>query len=386
MVRAGEVIAQCLRDVPAQEDASRILDLVQHAEGVFHADFQMFRRDDVAGLNGLVQVGADDDLAVVVHAGAGDGGAGQLRDLDFQLRLHGFGQRFAVGHEDGAGQLVVLGLAQQVCRHPGRVTPAVCQHQDLAGAGDHVDAHLAEDLPLGRGHVDIAGADDLIHGRDALGAVGQRRHRLCAAGLEDLRHARRSGSGQDDRVHPAVLSGGGGHDDLRHPGHLSRDDIHQHRRRISRRAAGHIDARLFDGGVFLAQHHAGLVVHHKILVHLLAVEGLDVGSGLLQRFQEIGVHVCEGLVDLRLGHLQFFDGRAIEFQGVFLQGRIAAGADVGKDAVHDILHILFGADVPVQNFFRSQFVKLVQLDHFAASCKVSRSCSSIRSTSRCLNW
>ena len=41
---------------------------------------------------------------------------------------------------------------------------------------------------------------------------------------------------------------------------------------------------------------------------------------------------------------------------------------------------------PVQNLFRSQFVKLVQLDHFAASCKVSRSCSSIRSTSRCLNW
>ena len=72
--------------------------------------------------------------------------------------------------------------------------------------------------------------------------------------------------------------------------------------------------------------------------------------------------------------------------GDFGELAIAAGADVGKDAVHDILHILFSTDVPVQNLFRSQFVKLVQLDHFAASCKVSRSCSSIRSTSRCLNW
>ena len=78
--------------------------------------------------------------------------------------------------------------------------------------------------------------------------------------------------------------------------------------------------------------------------------------------------------------------RSVMSPSELLQGRIAAGADIGKDAVHDILHILFGADVPVQNFFRFQFVKLVQLDHFAASCKVSRSCSSIRSTSRCLNW
>ena len=34
------------------------------------------------------QVGAEDDLAVVVHAGTGNGGAGQLRDLYFQLRLY----------------------------------------------------------------------------------------------------------------------------------------------------------------------------------------------------------------------------------------------------------------------------------------------------------
>ena len=141
----------------------------------------------LAGLDGLAQVRADDDLAVVVHAGPGDGGAGQLGDLHFQLGLHGLGQVGAVGDEDGACQLVVLGLTQQVGGHPGGVTAAVGQHQDLAGAGDHVDAHLAEDLPLGGGDIDVARADDLIHGRDGLGAVGQRSHGLCAACLEDLR-------------------------------------------------------------------------------------------------------------------------------------------------------------------------------------------------------
>ena len=146
----------------------------------------------------LCRSAADDDLAVVVHAGPGDGGAGQLRDLHLQLGLHGLGQLGAVGDEDGAGQLVVLGLAQQVGGHPGGVAAAVGQHQDLAGACDHVDAHLAEDLPLGGGDIDVAGADDLVHRRDALGAVGQRGHGLCAAGLEDLGHACGGRGGQDD--------------------------------------------------------------------------------------------------------------------------------------------------------------------------------------------
>ena len=47
-------------------------------------------------------------------------------------------------------------------------------------------AHLAEHLALGGGNVDVAGANDLIHRRDALGAVGESRHSLCTAGLEDL--------------------------------------------------------------------------------------------------------------------------------------------------------------------------------------------------------
>ena len=83
----------------------------------------MFRCNDVAGFNGLVQVGAEDDLAVVVHAGAGDGGTGQLRDLHLQLRLHGLGQLRAVGDEDRACQFVVLGLTQQVCCHHAGLQP-----------------------------------------------------------------------------------------------------------------------------------------------------------------------------------------------------------------------------------------------------------------------
>ena len=103
MVGACKVIAQGLGHIAAQEDASRVFDLVQHPEGVLHADLQMLRRNDVAGLNGLVQVGADDDLPVVVHAGAGNGGTGQLGDLHLQLCLHGLGQLRTVGDKNRAG-------------------------------------------------------------------------------------------------------------------------------------------------------------------------------------------------------------------------------------------------------------------------------------------
>ena len=86
----------------------------------------------------------------------------------------------------------MLGLTQQVCCHPCGVAAAVGQHQNFAGACDHIDAHLAEHLALGGGNVDVAGADDLVHRRDALGAIGQRGHGLRTAGLEDLGKGLRS--------------------------------------------------------------------------------------------------------------------------------------------------------------------------------------------------
>ena len=54
VVGACEVIPQRLGHVAAQEDAARVLDLVQHAERVFHTDFQMLGCNDVAGLNRCV--------------------------------------------------------------------------------------------------------------------------------------------------------------------------------------------------------------------------------------------------------------------------------------------------------------------------------------------
>ena len=85
MVRAGKIVAQCLGYILAKEDAAGVLHRVQHGKRVVHADLQMLGGDDIHGFDGFAHVIGHDDLAVGVHARAGDGGAGQLRDLYLQL-------------------------------------------------------------------------------------------------------------------------------------------------------------------------------------------------------------------------------------------------------------------------------------------------------------
>ena len=127
-----------------------------------------------------------DDRAEVAPARAGDLRPRQVGELRLDRGRDRVRERRAVGDQDRLGELVVLGLAQQIGRDPGRVLVAVGDHQDLRRPGDQVDADPAEHLPLGLGDIGVAGADDLVDRADAGGAVGQRRDRLGAADPVDL--------------------------------------------------------------------------------------------------------------------------------------------------------------------------------------------------------
>ena len=367
VVGAGKIIAQCFRHILAQENAARVLYAVQNGERVVHTNFQMLRGNDVHGVNGLVHIVRHNDLAVGVHAGAGDGGAGQLWDLHFQLGLYGLGQLGAVRYQHGAGQLVMLGLAQQVSCHPGGVAAAIRQHQNLRRPGDHINANLAEHFALGGGNVNIAGADDLIHRGNALGAVSQRGHGLGAAGLEDLVNTGNHRSSQDGGIHLAIRPGGGGHHDLLHTGHLGGDHIHQYGAGVSGGTARHIHTGFFNRGIFLAQHNAGGIVHHKVLVDLVLMEGADVGGGHLQGSHKILTGGFKGFVNFRLAHPQLVQLGVVKFQSVIFQGGITAGAHIGDNGIHGCFHAGFRADITVQDFFRLQSVKLKNADHLASA-------------------
>ena len=167
------------------------------------------------------------------------------RGMSGKLALHAGGDRVeerGVGRdEDRLRQLVVLGLREEIHRHPVRVGAAVAHDHDLGRAGDHVDADDAEHLPLGGGDVGVARADDLVHRRYRLRAVGERGDRLRAA---DREHAVDAADRRRREHELVALAAGRGHrhDDFAHARHLRRHGIHDHRRRVGGLAAGHVDA------------------------------------------------------------------------------------------------------------------------------------------------
>ena len=232
--------------------------------------------DFVGDFNALHQIFRHDDFTIVINGSPGDFLSGKQRKLALQFVTHSHCQFFAVRHQHRAGQLVVLCLTEQVRRHMNGIAFPVGDHQDLAGPGDHVDGHHAEDLLLGLRHKGVAGADDLIHLGDALRAVGQSRDGLRAAYLEYLIHTGNAGSCQDGGVDLPVFSGRSHHDNLGASGNFRGDGVHQHGGRVGRRAAGYVDAHLFNRRHLLAQHHAGFVRKDKAIAYLPGVESPDV--------------------------------------------------------------------------------------------------------------
>ena len=141
-----------------------------------------------------------------------------------------------------AGARGVLGLADEVGGDEPGVGGPVGDEDDLARPGDAVDVDLAVDVPLGQRHEQVPRADDLVDRRDPLDPISQRRHGLRAADPVDLGHAQRVAGGEEVVVVSAEFRGRDDHGDLRHARRLGRDDRHQERRRIGRRAAGDADA------------------------------------------------------------------------------------------------------------------------------------------------
>ena len=84
-----------------------------------------------------------------------------------------------------------------------RICPRVRNDHDFTGAGQEVDPHCAQDLPLSFHDKGIAWTEDLIHCLDRTGAISHGANRLNSANFIDLfnpnhvqsgEHCRRDGS------------------------------------------------------------------------------------------------------------------------------------------------------------------------------------------------
>ena len=255
----------------------------------------------------------------------------------------------------------MLRLAEEVGGHVAGIGGGVGDHQNFAGTCDHVDGHPAEDLLLGFGNVGIAGAHDLVHLGDGLGAVGQSRHGLGAAHLEDAVHACDLGGGENDGIDLAVGAGGRGDDDLLASGDLGGDGVHEDGRGVSGGAAGDVEAHPLDGGDLLAHDHA-VAVDDEGISHLLFVEEADVGGGFPEDVQELGLHGLKGLVNLGGGDFQGSQLGLVKPGGVVEEGFIAPRPDVCDDGGDGGLDV--GCDIVTgKDFLVGNLAVFVDLNH-----------------------
>ena len=228
MVGAGDIIADRFGRVAAEEDAAGVAHLIEQRLRVIDGELEVFGGEPVDQRAGGLEAVDDDDRAVSVPCGARDRGGGE----DGQFLVHRPRDRLrivgVVGEQDRLRGGVVLGLAQQVGGGPLRIVLGVGDDDDLAGAGDHVDADDAIDLALGLRDPGVAGAGDDVDRRDAACAISERGDRLRAADAPHFIDAGQVRGGEDERVDLAI-GGGGDHHQTLDAGDLGGDGVHQQR-------------------------------------------------------------------------------------------------------------------------------------------------------------
>src|SRR5205085_5786439 len=117
----------------------------------------------------------------------------------------------------------------------------ISDDDDLTWPGQRINIYHAVNQLLRCRDILIAWADDLIHARYRLSAVGERGHGLRAADSVDLEQFKLLKHRRNHRAF-GKLRGRRDDHDAAYARDLRRHSIHHHRRRISRAAAGHVEA------------------------------------------------------------------------------------------------------------------------------------------------
>jgi hypothetical protein len=80
----------------------------------------------------------------------------------------------------------MLRLGDQICRDERGISGFICDYNDLAGSEESIESDAPRERPLGELDVRVPRSDDLIDGRDRLGAKRHRRDRSRSTGAKDV--------------------------------------------------------------------------------------------------------------------------------------------------------------------------------------------------------
>ena len=231
--------------------------------------------------------------------------------------------------QNGLGNFVVLGLAEQIHRHPISRRGAIGNYQYFRWARHHVDADHAKNLALGSRDILITRPDNLVDSRNAGCPIRQRTYRLCATDAKYPVDTCQRGRSQHGFIDDAVRSRRD-HDEFRDARNFGRDRIHQYRRGVCRLAARHIQTRPIKRSDLCPQHGAiGFRERPRPLALMLVVTA-NAGGGGFECCADVGCQLCQGRRKLRMRNLERV-GRsrlpAIKALREFKQGSVAARPD-----------------------------------------------------------
>ena len=211
-----------------EKDGPGVADSVDPVLRILHGQLQVFRRQAVDERERLVEIAHFDERAV-----RGKRTGHGLRTFErgehrLDRGLHPIQELAIRRNQDRSGLFVVFRLREQVHHHPVHRGTSIADDDYLRRAGQHVDPHDTEHVPLGRGHVLVPGSDDLVHRPNRSGAERKCRDGLRTSDRPHLVDPRQPGGSEHQRVQ---LTGWGRHrhDDLRDTGHSRRNGVHQHR-------------------------------------------------------------------------------------------------------------------------------------------------------------
>ena len=258
----------------------------------------------------------------------------------------------------------MLGLGEQIGRHPRGIGSAVGNDQHLARTGQEVDGDASEELAFGLDHIAVAGAENFVDRGDRLGAEGQRGHGLRTAHAVNLGRAGQRQGSEQSGAHFAIGAGGGYCDNFLHPCGCRKGAGHQCGRDQRCRPAGNIETDPPERIETLSRARALRVARAPGTAQTFRGEFFDVavcGNKRATRWR-IESAPCGGKFFGRHADLSGRQFGSAEFFGQTQQRRITLFADRLDDAAHGFFHGGSGHGTAVESAEKSGVVFVTRTD------------------------
>ena len=307
---------------------------------------------------GGVGVGRVDGLVKPVGQHDGGLGAAQRRanalgvlgawHAVLEVFLHLVGDFGGVGEQHGTGELIMLGLADEVGGQKAWIGGFIGDDADFGGAGDRVDAHERGDQRLGGSHKDVARTGDLVNRIAqhvavlrfaALGSISEHGDGLSATDRIHFINTKDGAGGENGLVRQTflIVSGWRGSNGQRFDARgLSRHGVHNDGARVNGLAARHIQADALNRNPAFG--HAGAFgeVGVEVLRHLIGGHGAGAAHRFLDGGAHFGVERGQGVLDRLDRHAQVLGTHVIELLLEVAQGSGAAFFDIVQNRTHQI--------------------------------------------------